>query len=86
MNLLKNLDRKFGHWLDNMDATLNEPVVRAMTGEVFTHGTAPHNNIARREKTITQTVAAAAIHTPQEPALTDSQAIRLSLLRPAGES
>lgn len=35
---LEKLERKAGYLLDMMDHQLQEPIVQAMTGEVFTHG------------------------------------------------
>jgi hypothetical protein len=35
----KNLDRIAERWLNTLDGELHEPVVRAITGEVFTQGT-----------------------------------------------
>jgi hypothetical protein len=34
-NILKNLDRRAGRWLDTMDAGLHEPIVRVLSGEVL---------------------------------------------------
>lgn len=39
MNLFKKLDRMAERLIATMDDELHEPVVRAVTGEVFTHGT-----------------------------------------------
>lgn len=39
MNLFKKLDRMAERLISTMDGELNEPVVRAVTGDVFTHGT-----------------------------------------------
>ena len=39
MNLFKKLDRMAEQWIATLDGELQEPVVRAVTGEVFTHGT-----------------------------------------------
>jgi hypothetical protein len=38
MNLFKKLDRMAERLISTMDGELNEPVVRAVTGDVFTHG------------------------------------------------
>ena len=38
-SLLEKLDRSAEAWLHSMDDHLNAPIVRAMTGKVFTHGT-----------------------------------------------
>jgi hypothetical protein len=38
MNLFKKLDRMAERLISTMDGELSEPVVRAVTGEVFTHG------------------------------------------------
>jgi hypothetical protein len=40
MNLFRKLDRMAERWIDTLDGDLNQPVVRAITGEVFTHDTA----------------------------------------------
>lgn len=37
-NLFGKLDRQFGRWLAVMDDQLQEPVLRAISGEVFVHG------------------------------------------------
>lgn len=42
MNLLKNLDRMAERWIATLDGELQEPVIRAVTGEVFTHGAEQH--------------------------------------------
>lgn len=39
MNLFKKLDRMAERLIATMDDELQEPVVRAVTGEVFAHGT-----------------------------------------------
>lgn len=37
--LLEKLERKAEQWVATMDGQLNQPVVSAMTGDVFTHQT-----------------------------------------------
>lgn len=44
-NFIEKLDRQLGRWIDTMDGQLQEPVVRAITGEVFTHGTNGHQTL-----------------------------------------
>jgi hypothetical protein len=36
---LEKLDSVAGRWLESLDEQLQAPIVHAMTGEVFTHGT-----------------------------------------------
>jgi hypothetical protein len=46
--LLEKLDRIAGQWLEAVDNQLQEPIVRTITGEVFTHGTS--SNAASSEQ------------------------------------
>ncbi|QPC83343.1 hypothetical protein G4Y79_02895 [Phototrophicus methaneseepsis] len=41
-NILSKLDRIAESWINGMDSQLQEPVVRCMTGDVFTDGTTAH--------------------------------------------
>lgn len=36
---LEKLDRQLGRMIEAMDGQLQEPIVRTVTGEVYTHGT-----------------------------------------------
>ena len=55
MNLFKKLDRMAERLISTMDGELHEPVMRAVTGEVFTHGT--DNRRATAALAITQTTS-----------------------------
>jgi len=46
MNLFRKLDRMAERLISTVDGELQEPVVRAVTGEVFTHGTETHRSAA----------------------------------------
>jgi hypothetical protein len=37
-NLVEKLNDQAGRWLDHLDDQVQEPIVRIMTGEVWTHG------------------------------------------------
>lgn len=46
MGLFKKLDRIADRLIANMDGELHGPVMRAVTGEVFTHGADNHHRSA----------------------------------------
>ena len=39
MAFLEKLERKAEQWIGAMDGQINQPIVSAMTGDVFTHST-----------------------------------------------
>lgn len=55
MNFFKKLDRMAERLIATMDGELNEPVVRAVTRDVFTHGT--ENNHSAVSSVVKQTRA-----------------------------
>lgn len=46
MNLFRKLDRMAERLISTVDSELQEPVVRAVTGEVFIHGAQTHRPAA----------------------------------------
>ncbi len=59
--LLEKLDRKAGRWLNAMDSKLQQPLVRVITGEVFTHGVSP-NGHSDREQPVQQAAQQSSTH------------------------
>jgi hypothetical protein len=47
----KKLDRIAERWIDTLDSDLNQPVVRAVTGDVFTHGATDNHFLAQPDVT-----------------------------------
>ncbi|MBL8161503.1 MAG: hypothetical protein JNJ61_05905 [Anaerolineae bacterium] len=43
-NLLQQLDRKAGRWLNTLDDQLQQPTTQILTGAVFTHGTSSNGH------------------------------------------
>jgi hypothetical protein len=59
--LLEKLDRRAGRWLSAMDSELQQPLVRVITGEVFTHGASPNGHIDR-EQSVQQAAQQSSTH------------------------
>lgn len=59
-NLLKKLDAMAGHYVDTLDDQLHKPVVHAMSGQVFIHGTSAAANAQDCYETPAQPIAPAA--------------------------
>lgn len=62
---LETLDRRAGRWLNAMDSKLQQPLVRVMTGEVFTHGTSP-NGHTNQEQPVQQAAQQSSTHTASQ--------------------
>lgn len=46
MAFFEKLERKAEQWVAAMDGQINQPIVSAMTGEVFTHSTSNDQDIS----------------------------------------
>jgi hypothetical protein len=77
---LEKLDRKAGQWLNTLDSQLQEPIVRAVKGEVFTHGTTS-NNDHTQEAAAHQPLAAAP--KTRQSTITDCDIVHQPVLRKA---
>lgn len=56
MAFLEKLERKAEQWVATMDGQINQPIVNAMTGEVFTHQPDAHENMPTMHVHAAQTV------------------------------
>lgn len=56
MAFLEKLERKAEQWMAAMDGQINQPIVNAMTGEVFTHQPDAHKDMPTMHVQAAQTI------------------------------